>query len=315
MHHENGQGGHQFQGVVPVGDAVQGVAHRGVKAQVLRRLPAVNGVRGARQGAAAQGALVEALFAVLQAGNVPGKHVGVGHQVLSEGDGLGPLQVGVAGHDGGLVLLRLLAQNGFQLQKLVHDDGDLLPDVHPEVQGHLVVAAAGGVEPLAGVADAGGQEGLHVHVDVLVVGGEFHLAGLHVRQDAFQALGDGGHVLLGDDAAVAQHLRVGQRAGDVLLVQPLIELNGGVEVVDEGVGLLAEPPGPEFHRWFLSLQTRGEERFSVPQLWLFVSSKGAPYGGMNPHFLFGCAEKKTAVHGQKKRRFGAKPAPKGAFFA
>nr|WP_325195829.1 hypothetical protein [uncultured Oscillibacter sp.] len=36
---------------------------------------------------------------------------------------------------------------------------------------------------------------------------------------------------------------------------------------------------------------------------------------MNPHFLFGCAEKKTAVHGQKKRRFGAKPAPKGAFFA
>ena len=25
--------------------------------------------------------------------------------------------------------------------------------------------------------------------------------------------------------------------------------------------------------------------------------------GMNPHFLFGCAEKKTAVHGQKKRRF------------
>ena len=28
--------------------------------------------------------------------------------------------------------------------------------------------------------------------------------------------------------------------------------------------------------------------------------------GMNPHFLFGCAEKKTAVHGQKKRRWGAK---------
>ena len=27
---------------------------------------------------------------------------------------------------------------------------------------------------------------------------------------------------------------------------------------------------------------------------------------MNPHFLFGCAEKKTAVHGQKKRRLGAK---------
>ena len=24
--------------------------------------------------------------------------------------------------------------------------------------------------------------------------------------------------------------------------------------------------------------------------------------GMNPHFLFSCAEKKTAVHGQKKRR-------------
>ena len=34
---------------------------------------------------------------------------------------------------------------------------------------------------------------------------------------------------------------------------------------------------------------------------------------MTPHFLFGCAEKKTAVHGQKKRRLGAKPAPMAPF--
>ena len=33
--------------------------------------------------------------------------------------------------------------------------------------------------------------------------------------------------------------------------------------------------------------------------------------GMNPHFLFGCAEKKTAVHGQKKRRWRPEFSPAG----
>ena len=56
----------------------------------------------------------------------------------------------------------------------------------------------------------------------------------------------GGLVLL-DDPLPAQHGRVGDGPGDVLPVQPLIELDGGVKVVNQVVGLLLEPACPEFH--------------------------------------------------------------------
>ena len=153
----------------------------------------------------------------------------------------------VAGHNGGLVLLRLAAEDRLQLQQLPHDHRDLLPDVHPKVQGHLVVAAAGGVEPLAGVADPGGEQRLHIHVDVLVVGGKFHLPRLDVRQDALEPVDDGGGVLLRDDAAVGQHLGVGHGAGDVFPVQPLVEADGGIELVHQLVGVFLKASSPKFH--------------------------------------------------------------------
>ena len=180
--------------------------------------------------------------------------------MLGKGDGLRPLEMGVAGHHGGLVLLRLTAEDRLQLQQLPHDDGDLLPDVHPEVQGHLVIAAAGSVEPLPRVADPGGEQGLHVHVDVLVVGGECRLPRLDVCQNVLQTTGDGGGVLFGDDAAVRQHGGVGHGAGNVLPVQPLVKADGGVEFIHQQVGVFLKASAPEFHKLlFLSWQTQGEE--------------------------------------------------------
>ena len=274
----------QLQGVVPVADAVQGVGHGGGEAQRLCRLPPVDGVGGARQGAGAQGALVQALCAVLQPGHVPAEHGGVGHQVLGKGDGLGPLQVGVAGHDGGLVLFRLPAEHRLQLQQLGHDHRDLLPDVHPEVQGHLVVPGAGGVEPLARVPDPGGEQRLHVHVDVLVVGGEFHLPSLDVRQDAREPRLDGVAVRLGDDAAVREHLGVGHGAGDVLFVQPLVKADGGIELVHQLVGLFLEASAPEFHKpLFLSSRRRGE-KISPPRSCDLADIVSPPPGHIENHF-------------------------------
>ena len=81
-------------------------------------------------------------------------------------------------------------------------------------------------------------------MDILVVGGKFHLAVLDILQNAGEALHDGRAVLGGENARGRQHLGVGDGAGDILPVEPLVKLNGGVEVVDKGVGLLAEAPGP-----------------------------------------------------------------------
>ena len=49
-------------------------------------------------------------------------------------------------------------------------------------------------------------------MDILVVGGELDLARLHVGQNRFQALRDGSGVGFFNDAGIAQHLGVGQRA-------------------------------------------------------------------------------------------------------
>ena len=97
------------------------------------------------------------------------------------------------------------------------------------------------------VADAGGQQGFDIHVNILIVGGKLNFPRLHVCQNLLQAPGDGLRVLPGDDAAVRQHDGMGYGSGDVLPVQPLVKGDGGIKVVHKGVGVLSKPPGPQFH--------------------------------------------------------------------
>ena len=247
MHHQDGAGGEELDGVVPVGDRVPGVFGGLPEAQQLGGELPVHGIGGGGQSAGAQGALVHPLQAVLQPGHVPAEHVGVGHHVVGEGGGLSPLEVGVTGHDGLQIGLGLLDQDLFQIQNLLDDHGDLFLYVQAEVHGHLIVPAAGGVEALAVLTDALGEDGLDVHVDVLVLHGELHFAALDVLQNGLQTVDDVVGVLLRDDALLAQHGGVGDGAPDVLLVQAGVKVDGGVKVVDQCVGLLLETSSPKFH--------------------------------------------------------------------
>ena len=258
VHHEDGAGGEELDGKVPVGDPVQGVVHGFGEAQELRRAEPVHRVGGGGQGPGAQGGFVQPGPAVLKPGDVPAEHIGVGHHGVGEGDGLGPLEVGVPRHDGVQIPLGLPDEGLFQLQEHPDDDGDLLLDEQPEVQGHLVVPAPGGVEPLAGGPDALGEQDLHVHVDVLAVLGELHLAVLDLVQEDLQGLHDLVGLFLGDDPLLPQHGGVGHGAGDVLLIQPGIEGDGGVEVVYLVVGFLLKPACPKLHRRisFLSINRK-----------------------------------------------------------
>ncbi len=136
--------------------------------------------------------------------------------MVAESDGLGGLQMGEAGHRAGRV-------GGRGGGEGVHEVGELGVDAvggvaHPEAEigGDLVVAAAGGVEAAAGIADAVGQAGLDVHVDVFEGGVESEAAGFDFSGDLGEAVGDGGGVFLGDDAGVGQHRGVRTGPGDVL---------------------------------------------------------------------------------------------------
>ena len=73
------------------------------------------------------------------------------------------------------------------------------------------------MQPFAGLPDPLGQQGLHVHVDVLRVHHPLDLPGLRVGQDVLQAGHDLFRVRLRDDALFAQHRGMGNGPGDILL--------------------------------------------------------------------------------------------------
>ena len=84
------------------------------------------------------------------------------------------------------------------------------------------------------------QAALDRHVDVLVVGAELERALLQLRRHALEAAVDRLRVLVGQDAALGQHRRVGPGLGDVLARQPPVEADRGVEALEDRVGRIAK---------------------------------------------------------------------------
>ena len=168
VHHAGGHGAGQLDAEIPVGHAVNGVAAGRVKAQLGGGVEPVQRIGGARQRAGTQRTLgVHAGGGVPQAAQVPQQHPGVGHELVPKGDRLGPLQVGVARHDVAGALFGLAAERLDQLAELLLQPGAGLPQIEPDVQRHLVVAAAAGVKALAGVPHPGGEGLFHKGVDIL----------------------------------------------------------------------------------------------------------------------------------------------------
>ena len=111
----------------------------------------------------------------------------------------------------------------------------------PEVGGHLVVAAAPGVEPGAGLAGQLGDPALDGGVDVLVAGledeGPLGQLLLDLGERAEQDTG-----LLGDiEPAAAEATDMGPAAGDVVGGEPAVER----EALGEGEELLGRLPAPK----------------------------------------------------------------------
>ena len=104
----------------------------------------------------------------------------------------------------------------------------------------------------ADVTDAAGELGLDEHVDVLGLHVELQRAGLQVREDPGQTANDLVGVRLRQDAAFGEHGGVGHGAGDVLLVHPAVNGDGGVESVGQRRSLRLRPARPKFvHNIFL----------------------------------------------------------------
>ena len=244
MHHLDGERRAELCGKVAVGHPVDGVEADPVKAEPCRLQLPVGVVGGAGQGTAADGRHVQPSSAVREPSEISQQHHRIGHELVAEGNGLGPLQVGIARHDGGLVFLRLVAEDRGEAFGQRRDGVDLIPQVHAEIQRHLVVAAAGGVELFAHIAEALCQHRLHEHVDVLGLGVDGERAGREIVQDALQPVDELCGLVLGDDALCPQHGRAGHGAGNILLCHAAVKGDGGVKVVGKLRRLRLRPPCP-----------------------------------------------------------------------
>ncbi len=98
--------------------------------------------------------------------------------------------MGVARHNRIEILTALYSQRLHKAKDQLDDLLDLLLDVQTHIECNLIVSRTAGVQTLAGITDALGQELFHVHVDVLVIERKLNLAVLDILEDALQTFDD-----------------------------------------------------------------------------------------------------------------------------
>ncbi len=169
--------------IVPVAHRVHAIAGYSRKPQGARRHLHIDGEGGPGQGGAAQGKHVGAVIALGHALFVPQEHFGIGHEVVREQDGLGVLEVGVAGHDDTKVLFGQIGQGADGLKEEPAAIQEHIPKIKPGVQSDLIVTAAGGVELASHLADLLHEPLFHGHVNVFLGGVQGQFAPFDFTQD------------------------------------------------------------------------------------------------------------------------------------
>ena len=184
------RGGEKLDDEVAVGDRIHGIRRRPVEAQRLSGHGAVDGKGRAGQGGGAQGALVEPFAAILEPPAIAAEHLHIGHHMVAEGDRLGGLQMGEAGHHRVGMALRLIDQRRLKRGELLVEPVDLVAQPEADIGGDLIVARACRVQPPGGLADQGGEPRLDIHVNILEAGVEGETAALDFRLDGVEAVLD-----------------------------------------------------------------------------------------------------------------------------
>ena len=139
---------------------------------------AVDREAGAGERGGAERAFVQPLDRVADAAQVAAEHLDIGHAVVAEGHRLRRLEMGEARHYRRRVRLGLVEEGGDQALQRLGGAGQLALRPEAEIDRHLVVARAGGVQPSGRRPDQLGKPRFHVHVDVLELGREDERSGL-----------------------------------------------------------------------------------------------------------------------------------------
>ena len=168
MHHQQRRPEAQLKHEVAVGDAVNRIGRRPIKAEVGGERLAVEAERVAGEGARAERALVHALGDLRETLAVALPRRRVRKHPVRPANGLRRLKVRVAGHEDVRLGGGALRSDGHERAHLLAELRALVAQVQPQVGHHLVVARAAGVHLAANGADELGEPALVGGVDVLV---------------------------------------------------------------------------------------------------------------------------------------------------
>ena len=164
--------------------------------------------------------------------------------MMGECDGLGALQMRISRHN----RMRVFARN---IDKRVRKRYDkrlnlrrLSPQIHAQIERHLVVAAAGGVQSLARVAYASGELRLYEHVDIFRAHIDSKRSAEQVAQYTLKPLRNLIAILGGYNALLCEHSRMRQAARYILFRHTAVKADRRVEIVDSLVQLLVESACP-----------------------------------------------------------------------
>ena len=167
-----------------------------------------------------------------------------GQHVMPETDGHGDLQVGKARHNRVGLACGDIDQRGLQPVKRTAQAVNFIPQIESQIGGNLVIAGTASMEFFSGFTDALDEPCLDVHVDIFERYGPGKITLLDVGEDGFQPGNDVSAVSRTDNANVRQHAGMCNGAGDIMPVEPLVEVDRCSKGLDEGVRRFCEAPAP-----------------------------------------------------------------------
>ena len=138
---------------------------------------------------------------------------------------LRPLHVGVTRHNR---ILMFLGQSGnylLQQIKSLDDTRCLMPQIHPEIHRHLVIATSGRMKFLCSRSRNFNQPGFNVHMDVFQAVIKLKAIFIDFLSDFFKSPNDRIGVIIGDNRDFCQHFAMRHTALNIIGIKPPVHLN------------------------------------------------------------------------------------------
>ena len=204
----------------------------------------VQGIGRACQGARPEGHPVSHIPGKLQMLKIAGQHGKIRHEVMTEQDWLGPLQMSVSRHDDIAVFFRRFHDGLLQLDEQPCYVGNFPAQVQMGIERYLVIAAAAGVQALARFTDGISQPFFYIHMNIFQFDGKFEFIMFNLFKYLFQAVYDGVFIFIRNNSLTGQHRRMGDTATDIFCIHTAIKLNRRIECFYIFIRRLRKPAAP-----------------------------------------------------------------------